>query len=103
MYISDPPCFKVRLRLPREPKGGSQVTSDTGITVGDILTAASRFEKELRHWLKEYRPRCGEDLSVFGAESVTLRIDLLHNGKLQPVVPSDVERATATADRTSLI
>lgn len=105
MHLSDPPCCMVRLRLPREPKGGSQITSDKGVTVGDILTAAPRFKKEYGHWLKEDHPTRIEDLSVFSAESVTLRINLMHNGNPQLVVPSDAERATATAlaDQTSLV
>jgi hypothetical protein len=107
MYLSDPPCCKVRLSLLTEPAGeGSLIKSNKGVTVGDVLMAASRFEEEgsfeipggsLDAFVSE---QC---LSVYGAESVILCIEFLRNGKIQPVIPSNAERAVATANRTSTV
>lgn len=103
MYISDPPCQKVRLKLPIEPKCGSRIKSVDGMKVGHILAAAaqSKDEQSLRldcfGWVVEvikpissiHRPE-----SVYEAGFATLCIDLLRNGGVQPVIPSEVERAT---------
>lgn len=86
MYISDPPCRNVELNLPIEPEGGSQIKSDEGLKVGDILVAAARFADE--HC---FGPR---HESVYDVDFVTLSIDLLRDGEVKPVVPSKAEQAT---------
>ena len=117
MYISDPPCRKVRLKLPVEPKGGSQIKSDEGLKVGDVVAAAARFQdehcfgpdrgplwREIRESERdEITASLGGPLpnhsihnaqSVYDIEFVTLCIDLLRDGTLQPMIPSEAERAT---------
>jgi hypothetical protein len=107
MYLSDPPCCKVRLSLLTEPAGeGSLIKSNKGVKVGDVLMAASRFEEEGSFEIPERSLAAfasEQCLSVYGAESVILCIEFLRNGKIQPVIPSDEERAVATANRTSTV
>ena len=86
MYISDPPCRNVELNLPVEPEGGSQIKSDEGLKVGDILVAAARFADE--HCFGPHHE------SVYDVDFVTLSIDLLRDGEVKPVVPSKAEQAT---------
>jgi hypothetical protein len=115
MYVTNPPCQSARIKLPVEPKGGSRIKSDGGLTVGDILGAAARAEDDhcfgpdsdptwrevpvyvswfsgqspvRRHWSNHSAE------SVYDSDFVTLCIDLLRDGKINPVIPSEAERAT---------
>jgi len=119
MYISDPPCRKAMLQLLEVPEklsqiAWSQITSDKGLKVRDVVEAAARFEAE--HcpgpdhdllWKRIRKPlsvfRWSDDgesddgdhdtESVYDGDFITLGIDLPFDGRLQPVIPSEEERA----------
>jgi hypothetical protein len=103
MYISDPPCQKVRLKLPIERGSGTQIKADEGLKVGDILVVAARFGDEdyfrfddTGRVMELKRPNCSVagGKSIYDIDSVTLCIDLLRDGAPHPVIPSEAERAT---------
>jgi hypothetical protein len=115
MYVTNPPCQSARIKLPVEPKDGSRIKSDGGLTVGDILAAAARYEDENCFGRERYCPRRNERRvfpaslnaldgvltsstrrveSVYDVDFVTLCVDLPREDKIQPVLPSEAERAT---------
>jgi hypothetical protein len=115
MYVTNSPCQSARIKLPVEPTGGSRIESDEGLTVGDILGAAVRAEDDhcfgpdqgpswraitvADTWYFDPARRIGyrsshSAESFYDVDFVTLCIDLLRDGGINPVIPSEAERAT---------
>lgn len=136
LYFLDPPCRVAEVKLtvkfqgckpygsPTGPKPGTgfRVESDAGLTIGDILEAASRtprfncceFDngwmwKDLRTELKDMIEGTEQPsgwTGVYDVEDITLYIELLRQGENRPLVVTEADRVTVAleeVDRTAAI
>jgi hypothetical protein len=127
VYLSDPPCRVAQVKLLVEFQGykpygmqtqasqaGFRVESDAGLTIGEILKAASesarysccKFDdgyvwKDLRTELKDMIDETEQPsgwTGIYGVGRISLYIQMVRDGNDRPVVVSEEDRAAVLSD-----